>query len=112
MASWAELNSTLRAALPASRSARAEQAPRATTPAGVPQPSTRAKANGCDMVVESPARTPPGPPGRPSSSGISSAASTRAASRSTGSGSRPATRAAAGAASTSRVSPAMLTVVV
>ena len=106
MASWAELNSTLRAALPASRSARAEQAPRATTPAGVPQPSTRAKANGCDMVVESRV------PGRPSSSGISSAARTRAASRSTGSGSRPATRAAAGAASTSRASPAMVTVVV
>ena len=106
MASWAELNSTLRAALPASRSARAEQAPRATTPAGVPQPSTRAKANGWDMVVESRV------PGRPSSSGISSAASTRAASSSTGPGSRPATRAAAGTASTSQANPTVVTMAV
>jgi len=106
MASWAELNRTLRAALPPSRSARAEQAPRATTPAGVPQPSTRAKANGWDMVVESRV------PGRPSSSGISSAARTRAASSSTGPGSWPAARAAPGATTTSSAKPAVVTVAV
>jgi hypothetical protein len=106
MASWAELNSTLRAALPPARSARAEQTPSATTPAGVPQPSTSANANGCDMVVESRV------PGRPSSSGISSAASTRAPSTSTGAGSRAAARAAAGAAAASQARPATVTMAV
>src|SRR6266540_1270968 len=62
-ASWAELNRILRAALPPSRSARAEQSPSATTPAATPQPSTSANANGWDMVVASRDRPTGAPPG-------------------------------------------------